>query len=223
MFCPYCGREIGNTDSFCSNCGSSLSAVCNQPVTSLNKLSEGIRSAGSVIPNIASGSLKLFNTTLSAKVIMSSVVAAIVIAGIILYNMFFVVHPSDTVNRFINAINDSDYNTLVSCLDPKIEKFYNAAGNIVGGLTGVKVQDVMDLFPALASHAGSQGEVEVLQFKNPEIVSEKIFGDTAYVTVKSEITGGNSSGIKPGMYRLIFVMKKFNEGWRVTDIKEADS
>lgn len=145
--------------------------------------------------------------------ITSVIVTALVIAGVILYNMFFVVKPVDIVYKFVDANNEQDFKTMASCLEPKYEKALNATSNIFGAIVGVTLYDITDLLPVMGEYTETgQGQLVI-----SKIISEKVSGDRAEIQIT--LTGqGQGEIIKTG--ECTFYLKKFDEGWRILDIKQ---
>lgn len=225
MFCPYCGTELPAGARFCSGCGTRAAfnsgpgngaSMLSQPtINDARFLASGVNqaagAAGMVVAQAAGGAVR-------AKFTAVALTAAIVTAGIILYNMFFVTKPHDVVYKFFNALNEKDFNTAITCLDPKYEKMYNATSNILQSFIGISLKDVADLFPALFEFAQYEsGDTSDVRFEVKDIVSEEISGDKATVVVNLEVkdeTGKVVDGGNGAIY-----LQQFNDGWRIIDME----
>jgi limonene-1,2-epoxide hydrolase len=129
--------------------------------------------------------------------------------------MIFAVKPIDIIHKFVNAVNEQDYKTMASCIEPKYERFLNAASNVVGAVVGVNMYDMIDLMPVLQEYTDTETEQSNLVIS--KINSEKVTGDRAEVQITLT---GQSQGeiIKTG--KCTVYLKKFDEGWRIQDIKQ---
>lgn len=225
MYCAKCGSRIQPEASFCGTCGGAV--VGNLPGQGNNSnyspqaLSQNA-APGLEISRLAGdasrGAAQLASTAIQGKVITASITAAIVIAGIILYNMFFVTHPRDIVEKFFNAINEKDMNTVITCLDPQYEKLYNVSDKILGNVLGVGIKDVADLFPFLLEFQKAQNnDNSEIVIELEEIVSETISGNEAEVIVRVSEQDENGTELESGTGKIS--LKKFNEGWRIVDME----
>lgn len=56
--------------------------------------------------------------------------------------------PSETVYKFVDAINQKDFNLALTYVDPRYEKAANVAAKIMEKFTKVNLKDIADLLPA---------------------------------------------------------------------------
>jgi hypothetical protein len=134
--------------------------------------------------------------------------------------MFFAAQPQDTVNKFIKAMNNYDIKKVVTCLDPKQEKLFHVTSNIIGGIVGINPKDVFDIFPCLMVFNAIYMDDPQMQgpiFDNVKILSQVKSGKKAKVTVIA--TTNYYDGEQTEAEKLVFLLKKFNEGWRIVDIQ----
>lgn len=91
---------------------------------------------------------------------LGAVVSVLLIVAILasLYLSFGVKSPVDVAQKLVEATNELDIKTVVSCLDPKFEKAYYATSNILGKLIGFSVTDIADLLPILRTFSTSQSK-----------------------------------------------------------------
>lgn|GEM_PF-2667142 len=237
MFCPKCGSELTVGANFCGGCGAPVSPLPNilnsagqQVQNSATQIdSNAVNATGAFGAGVtqlagtaATGAAQVAGAAVKGKLIAASITTAIVVAGIILYNMFFVTKPLDIVNQFINAVNEKDLNAAVSCFDPKYEKAYKATSGILSNfIGGVEITDIADLFPLLYELAGeSSGDKTDLMLNIKGVTSQEVNEETAVITLQLEAQATNSGGQVtteegPGT----FYLKKFNVGWRIVEIK----
>ncbi|NPV26075.1 MAG: zinc-ribbon domain-containing protein [Firmicutes bacterium] len=231
MFCVKCGHQLPDGANFCVNCGapSVANQAAKQILNTASQVAASVSPSSSVMMGVNEvaratgvGAAQVAGTVAKTKILTTSIVVAIVIAGIILYNMFFVVKPIDVVEKFIKAINEKDINTAVSCFDPKYEKAYTATSNILGTFIGVSIKDVADLFPMLFDFAKSKDpSVQDLYIKVVRVVSEETTDNTAKVVVALEASDGPKGKLLDSGTS-VFYLSKFNSGWRIVDIKDLN-
>lgn len=226
MFCPSCGEKIAQEGSFCHHCGNRIQDAISTINRSKNIIDAAASSVSpSVTPQIHQISSAVTNaalqqvggiarTTVQSKMITTAVFIGVVAAGIVLYNMFFVVSPDSVVKKFVNAINGRDYNAAVSYLDPRYEKAYNAISNITGGVFGVGLKDVVDLLLLMPS-SNSKDEIHYENFK---IISEEVSDNGARIYTSQR---GGFYGSDTDETEELFILQNFDEaGWRIIDIQE---
>lgn len=225
MFCPNCGTELPAGANYCGSCGSRAAFVSGSgksiPVSNRHSFNAA-RSVASSINQVAGATTVVAAQALGGavrgKVTAVALTAAIVAAGIILYNMFFVTKPLDVVYKFFNALNEKDINTAMTCVDPKYEKMYNATSNILESFIGVSIRDVADLFPALLEFAKYEsGDTSDIRFEIKRVVSEDIAGDRATVVIDVEVQDETGQTVDGGLGTVY--LQKFNEGWRIVDLE----
>jgi limonene-1,2-epoxide hydrolase len=223
IFCPNCGTVLDAGSKFCGSCGGELNI--NIPDTA-NKVQSG---AAATAQNAASYAglgvaAQTAGMAVQSKVIATTITVSIVIAGIILYNMFFAAKPIDTVEKFFKAFNEKDFNTAITCMDPKYEKLYKATDNIVSSLAfGIRMSDIMDLVPFAFQFQGEANNDQTdFEFSIKKVLSQDINGDNAVITAIFEVENTDRSGrksIDSGEDKIY--LKKFNEGWRIVEIGQG--
>lgn len=226
MYCAKCGAAMASGVSFCGKCGNPTVAgyalgqvnpigFSPQPVNQSLAIGSPLAGFGG---EKSGGIVQTTNRAIKSKVIIASITAAIVIAGILLYNMLLVTHPHDIVEKFFNAINEKDLHTAITCLDPQYEKLYNVSDKILGNAFGFGLKDVSDLLPFIfnlqnAQNNGSSDRLIELE----KVVSETIAGDSAEVIVQVSEKDGNGNRIDGATGKIN--LKKFNEGWRIVGME----
>lgn len=223
MFCGKCGASNNPGTRFCGQCGHPLPAVPGQVNSSPGAVGNPISSipgAPMMAQSVAAGAGQVARTAVNAKILGVVITAAIVTAGIILYNMFFVQKPMDIVEKFIAAINEKDMNTAISCLDPAVEKAYKAGSSILSNfIGGVEITDLVDLGPALMEMMHANGDATDLQME-VEKVSEQTSGNDSIIVVKIKAIETNSEGAQNTEEgNSTFKLHKYNDGWRISDFE----
>ncbi|NHM27193.1 hypothetical protein G7K71_09385 [Desulfofundulus sp. TPOSR] len=174
---------------------------------------------GQTAEAVASGVAQASGMAIQAKIIAVSVALGVIIAGIVLYNMFFATSPVDTVTKFVNALNERDYNAAIECLDPKISKAFKATSNILSHFIGINITDILELFPALYEMTKPYGGDIKINVK--EVVFEESRGDNARVKINAEIIDIDEAGnARTEQWAPTFYLKKFEEGWRIAGIQD---
>lgn len=153
-----------------------------------------------------------------------------------LYCTFFVSTPADVVEDYINSINNLDFNTTFSCINPVHERAYKAVGNILTGLLGINLYDlvaIMPILPALVEYCGENFEYPYFHINiiSVEIAGNRMdkFSDKIYMKIDGI---GNILGDEAKVYaevvemnsgmseNIIFSLKQFRHyGWRIMDIE----
>jgi len=202
MYCKKCGCKLEEGSTLCPNCKNIQPQARN-----VQKI------INNTITNTGNGRKSKFNGV--------TTFIAIISAGFIIYFMFFAPRPVNTVKKFINALNNKDMNTLITCMDPKYEKLYNGAGNIFSKfIGGINVKDVMDMFPAIYDLSKQGGNSADIHVEIKSVVSQQINGDNAVIVVNIYGKNTDESGIiNEGPGQAAFYLTKFSEGWRIVDIK----
>jgi len=247
VFCPKCGTMSGERNRFCSNCGfpvheiSGLSdtenaagqavkeavaqtsaGAVNGPGTMISGVTGAVDAVSTGVVQAVGATVKAAGVTVKGKILAGAVAAGIVAASIVVFNLFFVAKPMDTVEKFVNAVNEKDINTMVECLDPKYEKAYKATSNIFSNfIGGVKITDVVDLFPAIYEIAKTEsGDQTDMRMAVKKVISEKREGDRADIKLVIEVEKTDKAGkITTEQGIGYFYLKKYNDGWRIIDLK----
>ena len=212
MYCKNCGTKLAEGSVFCPGCGHVVGAepVSRGAQAASQTFQASVQTAGSTIV-----------AAKKTKIVIAAVIVGIVAVTLIIYNVFFVERPINTVKKFISALNDKDVNTAVTCMDPKYEKLYSATSNILSKFTGgVNIKDIADLFPAICSLSKEEGNTADAHMDIKNVVSTKINGDKAVIVVNLNIEETDDNGAaSEESVRASFYLAKFSQGWRITDIK----
>lgn len=239
MFCFKCGTKLQDGALFCHSCGSktidinslessNVNPNTNTPYTSYSntasELASASRTTGTAAANIVTTAVstgaKTAKIALKAKILFSTIVLAMITAGVILYNMFFATSPMKTVDKFIGAINDKDMNTAIECMDPKYEKMYKAGTSLLGGVLGFDIKDVLDLSPAIFDIAKANGMKADLKIEKSKVIKEEKNGDKATVVIEIKAESVDDNGKKDTETgQATFMLEKFDEGWRIIEFK----
>ena len=127
--------------------------------------------------------------------------------------------PRDTVDRFVDSYNRKDINSLMSCLDPTWEKAYCATSNILSGVIGVKIEDVVDLLPALSQIVKATGDMTDVTLHAREL-SATVDGNLATVAVELTENHTDAQGnSRSSTTKARFFLKKFDDEWRIIGLK----
>lgn len=129
--------------------------------------------------------------------------------------------PTGITQKFVRAVDEKDLNTAMSCLDPKYDMAYQGSSNIFGDIVGVELSDLADLFPALFSISGSvTGDKTDYSMKIVNIASENMQGESATVVALVDVSEADAAGkLSSSRENATFHLKKFNDGWRIVDVK----
>lgn len=223
MFCGKCGASNTPETRFCGQCGHPLPDAAGPAASSPGVVGRQISSlAGTpmIAQNVAAGAGQVARSAVNAKILGVVITAAIVTAGIILYNMFFVQKPMDTIEKFIQAFNEKDVNTMVSCLNPAYEKTYNATSNLLSGILGFNITDLADLCPGIVELAHASGDATDMQMEIGEVLSQQTSGNDEIIRVNLLVTETASNGSQEkNVIPTTFTMHKYNEGWRISNME----
>lgn len=230
MFCGKCGFKLVEGDSFCRNCGEPINVLRGteernekhvQPdstdhTTPVQEKAAATQSAATfrTAAGKRPGALKVF--------LVLFMITAVAAVGFYLYRAYFIPQPVAVVNKFANALNEKDINTLVTCVDPKVELAYKGMDSILSKFTyGIKFSDMANLFPALYQIMGAenndQTDYKIVILK---IISKNIKGSSATVSAEMEFQTTDSAGhVKTESGPGTFYLNRFNSGWRIVDLK----
>lgn len=160
----------------------------------------------------------MFNSRGSVSIQLIVVIIVIIAAGYFLYNTFIVEKPEDVVNKFIQAFNERDLNTAVTCFDPKYERAYNLTNKILNSVVGFNISDFSDALPFMLEYVKAEDENYTdIYLDITDIVSKQINGDKATILASIKATNEYGKVIDGG--NSYFYLKKFNAGWRIIDMK----
>ena len=125
--------------------------------------------------------------------------------------------PEKTIDNFVNAYNNGDFNAMLDCFDPTISRGIRALVDIVGGIVGISLNDIMDLIPLLYrftdelsidSNAKPQMRVDVL--------GTDIDGDNADVRVNMVVSADGQSYEMECVFRMV----KTDDVWYIESLGE---
>lgn len=225
-YCPSCGQPISIGAQFCKSCGEPT----RQRPTADPQSGAGASSAASgsvthataatmaTAVGVGEAAARSASRTVSMALVAALVVSVVGVAygAYVAYQRNQVVR---TVETFITAVDQKDINTLVSCLDPTVERTYKAVGNITAGLVKVNPYDVAELLPALFAglEAADVGAPE-MHMKLLEVKSVEVSGDSAAVVFSVETTTVDESGERTvSTEDLQARLRRFDVGWRIVE------
>ena len=221
MYCPNCGSRA--TGSFCANCGRPVAEVSDAPSMPYSDMtnSDSDMTGQDLVSQTTRTASQAAGTAIKGKILAGFIFAAIVAAGIFLYNMYFLAKPIDTVEKFLHGVNQADINIMISSLDPRAEKAYKAVDGIASNfLFGIHISDVIDILP-LAYMLGKEasGDMSGIKIYIEEVISEDRDGDRATLDILFKVVKADAAGqqtIERG--RDTITLQKFNEGWRIVQV-----
>jgi uncharacterized membrane protein YvbJ len=104
MFCPKCGSDVDQQNSFCTVCGNPIDFE-DQHSSASEKTQASLHSINNV----------------PSKIIIGVIIAAV---SILLIFICYKPQPQHTVTRYIKAINNNDIDRIMSCLEPEVENHF---------------------------------------------------------------------------------------------------
>jgi len=215
-FCTGCGNSVSDTDQFCRSCGAPQGASLPgrqsapaQPGPTPAAVPSAAASVGQVAARAAVPAAMYWA--------IAAVVVAAAVGGIAGYPAWQRHEAAAVAERFINAVDQKDMNTALSCMDPMVEKQYKSVGNITQGLLGVSLSDVANLVPLLFS--GMQeitGDQTNYHMRVVQVVSDEVSGDSATVVLRVEMTNVDQNGAtQTTTQNLSAKLRHFDVGWRI--------
>lgn len=85
------------------------------------------------------------------KIIIALVVLSVtVVTGITIANKV-TDSPKGTIEKFENAYNNLDIDSMIECFDPSVQALYSGANSILGDLIGFDISDMAAFVPFIAS------------------------------------------------------------------------
>lgn len=155
---------------------------------------QAVKTAGEVAAKSVSSAGKVAKTV----AIWAAIVAFVIGAATACLN-FFVPAPEDTVNKLIEAVEELNYDDMLSCFDSDTEKQIRAvmgiSGDLLGSLTGISIdlEDMMALAPSLAPYM----EIPDLGIAKAETV---LYADCSASKLLEYCETANSGGAIPTGY-----------------------
>jgi hypothetical protein len=126
--------------------------------------------------------------------------------------------PDRTIRRFFRGLNEKDVNQVLSCVDPRQERFLRATFRVVEKATGLPVDDILEMLPGLHQAFG-QHLREDFRFANIRVRTREIDGDTARVTVSVKSSYRSGSLVTTRVEHFDFALEKFEKvGWRIVSV-----
>ncbi len=141
MFCQKCGKELPIDSLFCSNCGEPLnnsSIIAEPSVNEIKKSAKSFNFNFSLILNYLK-TMWLKFTNLPRK----KIIAILLIFVFSLSLLYPILHKSNTekimelTNELAIAINEGDYEKMLSCFEPAYQKEVNLLMETTSSLLGV--------------------------------------------------------------------------------------
>ena len=126
--------------------------------------------------------------------------------------------PDRTVRRLIAALNDRDVHRVLACIDPREERMLNASFRLVEKATGIPLNDIFELVPAIHQLRGG-GLHDDVRFTRVRILRRTITGNTAHLVVG--LTSMSRAGGAESTHdqQVDFVLENFEDGgWRVVGV-----
>ena len=155
MFCPKCGKNVGNS-VFCDNCGTQI--IDNKDLQNNNKIEYKTNTIGlNNKTNILDILIKFFRTF---AIICITLAIILTIANF--YFTKVMTSPKDIVLKAITAKNENDIKTFVSCMDSPFQKEFLAAVDLSTGInsniTGMNLDwnKLMDITSAFNNQNNSE-------------------------------------------------------------------
>ncbi len=191
-FCSNCGAPVGESDSFCGNCGSSCrpgqppqqtapqqpapqQPAYQQPAPQRPVYQQPIPSAGTAV-KAAGGFAKALKWLIPLAAFVVAAVVSFLIFGTNLFKSDETL-IRERIQAYEDACNDGDYEAMLDCMDSETKAMMEGTMSIMDGLfsegTGMDF-GMSDMFGL----AGSMGD-----FFTVEITNIEIEGEYATVTV----------------------------------------
>jgi hypothetical protein len=128
--------------------------------------------------------------------------------------------PEATVKHFLQAFNDKDLNTLLTCVDPKQERMFRASLRLIEKLTGgrLPVEDLLELVPGMYQMLQSQVSEDV-NFSDVRVGRGRVSGEDSEVPVSLTVLTRSRGLQKIQQQELRFVLRRFDEGWRIVGVQ----
>ncbi|MCL2071687.1 MAG: WG repeat-containing protein [Oscillospiraceae bacterium] len=141
--------------------------------------------------------------------------------------------PADLLARYEKALNNQDVHAFFDCVDPDAVEFLEGMLGIVGGIAGVKGDDLQKLFPMImriAIEIHEEGDDEPISVRFTEIsTTRRGNGDNKAVILYEEVLIF-ADGTETSSEKTVSVIK-INERWYldalaedvpVSDLKESE-
>lgn len=127
--------------------------------------------------------------------------------------------PDATVERFMDAFNDRDFDVMLTCIEPKEEKMARAVGNLMGKLVGLDFKDALALMPFIVDMAVAEDKESTDLIFKYEILETQVDGKTAKVRVRVTTWDRKSNKATSEAEEGEINLRKFDpEGWRIIDL-----
>ena len=128
--------------------------------------------------------------------------------------------PEPVVERFLQALNAKDLNVVLGCIDPRQERMFRASFRLVEKFTGGKlpVEDLLELVPGLYQIFQEKLATD-FTFRNVQVYRAKTNGGNTDVPVILTASTRTGSTQQDQVQRVHFVLRQFEEGWRIVGIQ----
>ncbi len=129
--------------------------------------------------------------------------------------------PEPVVERFLQALNEKDVNTMLTCIDPKQERMFRASFRLAEKLTGGKLpmEDLLELIPGLYQIFQDRIGAD-FNYRNVQVYRAKANGGDAEVPVMLTASTRKGALQNDQVQRVRFVMRQFDDGWRIVGIQQ---
>jgi hypothetical protein len=126
--------------------------------------------------------------------------------------------PDRTVRRFFRALNEKDVHQMLTCVDPRQERLLRATFRMVEKVTGLPVDDILEMIPGLHQAFGDHIR-EDFRFTNVRIRSRDVSGNSARVTVSVKSSYRSRGLVTTRHEHFEFALEEFEEaGWRIVSV-----
>jgi hypothetical protein len=129
--------------------------------------------------------------------------------------------PESIVERFLQAVNDKDFDAVLACVAPQQERMFHATFRIVEKITGGKLplDDLLQLLPGL---------YQIFQDRLPDdfsvrdvrVYRAKLEGGEAEVPVILTAVTRHSGVSGKAKQTVSFHLRQFEEGWRIVGVAQ---
>jgi len=153
-------------------------------------------------------------------IIITLIISLVTGGAVVTYKNLFKEEPIDIVNKFVDAINEHDFDTVFSCFEPKYEKVFKLSSSFTNNRYGIGLDEAFDVMYEFITD-GNYNQITAVITEVQNIV---ITDNYSEVDVNIEIIKASDDAEDDFMETFLkegentFYLKKFKEGWRITDI-----
>jgi hypothetical protein len=141
--------------------------------------------------------------------------------------------PIDTLETFIDSVNNKDIDTTFSCLDPKYQILYNLANKFTNNIMGVNISDFLNLVPFMSfvnqyfPELGDDSELpNWIKLEILDLIDESISENDANVKLKirfSEVDFTTGEILNSDVAVMNFELKYYpNSGWKIVNATASE-